>query len=204
MLAADIVALRSLRNRYYAMRHGQSLANCEGLIVSHPKNGLHGYGLSESGRRQVHDGIADSKLDLSTRIISSDFKRARETAELVYLQLDCRKSVEFDARLRERHFGDLELGTDNRYPEIWAADQRDPNHCDHNVENVYAVLARASAVVLDCERRFSGETCLLVAHGDVLQILQTAFYRLPPSRHRDLPHLQTASVRALKLRIPKG
>ena len=160
---------------------------------------MRGYGLSDTGRRQVQTGIVDSRLDFSTRVISSDFKRARETAELVYRALDSRNPVEFEPRLRERHFGDLELGPDNRYPDVWAADTRDPDHCEHNVENVQAVLRRAGAVVLDCEGRFSGETCLLIAHGDILQILQTAFYRLPPNRHRDLPHLKTAEVRALQL-----
>ena len=40
-------------------------------------------------------------------------------------------------------------------------------------------------------------TVLLVAHGDVLQIAQTAFARADPTQHRDLPHLETAAVREL-------
>ena len=186
-----------LNNQYYVMRHGQSLANIAGLIVSHPGNGLNAYGLSDKGRSQVTDGIRRSNLDASIHILSSDFKRAGETAEIVHRQLNCNHDIVFDERLRERYFGDLELQTDTRYQEVWAADKDDPDHGESGVETVQSVLDRALAVVLDFEQKYSTETCLLVAHGDILQILQTAFYQLAPHRHRQLPHLETAEVRAL-------
>jgi hypothetical protein len=34
--------------------------------------------------------------------------------------------------------------------------------------------------------------CMLVAHGDVLQILQTRFVNVPSATHRSLEHMQTA------------
>ena len=33
-----------LNNRYFAMRHGHSMANHQGIIVSHPDNGRDNYG----------------------------------------------------------------------------------------------------------------------------------------------------------------
>jgi broad specificity phosphatase PhoE len=41
---------------------------------------------------------------------------------------------------------------------------------------------------------------VLVSHGDVLQILQTAFEGLDPSKHRSIPHLPTAELRQLMMR----
>ena len=38
---------------------------------------------------------------------------------------------------------------------------------------------------------------VLVAHGDVLQILQTSFARVDVRQHRSLEHLQTATLREL-------
>lgn len=176
------------------MRHGQSLANKAGLIVSHPQNGLNDYGLSDKGRQQVEAGIIDSALPATTHIVSSDFKRALETAEIAHQMLNCHHQIEFDMRLRERHFGDLELGPDNRYPEVWAFDRHSANHQEYGVESVSSVIQRACAVVLDCEKNFNKETCLLIAHGDILQILQTVFYGLAPNRHRELAHLETAEI----------
>ncbi len=179
------------------MRHGQSLANTAGIIVSHPENGLNAYGLSDKGRQQVVTAINTCGLPATTHIFSSDFKRARETAEIAHQKLCCSQPVEFDIRLRERYFGDLELGSDEQYSAVWDFDQNSPDHRELGVESVASVINRAKAVLLDCEKKFINETCLLIAHGDILQILQTLFSDLPSNHHRQLPHLNTAEVRKL-------
>jgi len=194
----SLIKLPSLRNDYYVMRHGQSLANTAGIIVSDPLNGLHNYGLSDQGRVQVETAISQNTLSPDTRIVSSDFKRTRETAEIVQQSLGAKSSITFDKKLRERHFGELELGPDKRYPEVWKNDHHDSKPCIFGSESVHSVAKRASSVVLSCEKQFSSETCLLIAHGDILQILQTVFYGLPVSQHRELPHLETAEIRLLE------
>ena len=45
---------------------------------------------------------------------------------------------------------------------------------------------------------------VLVAHGDVLQILQTRFACVDPRTHRSLPHLETAPLRSLSLPLAAG
>ena len=187
-----------LKNQYFVMRHGQSLANTAGLIVSDPENGLNDYGLSKNGQQQAKGGIKASGLKASIRVFSSDFKRARESAEIVHQSLGCKHEIIFDTRLRERYFGNFELGPDTHYADVWTADKNGHGNSEHNVESVQSVLQRALAVLFDIEKQYHAETCLLIAHGDILQILQTAFYGLPPHRHRELPHLETAEVRALQ------
>jgi probable phosphoglycerate mutase len=61
------------------------------------------------------------------------------------------------------------------------------------------VLDRATALIADLERRYSGRDILLVSHGDTLQILQAGFLRMDPARHRQVPHLETAEIRQLDL-----
>lgn len=189
--------LKGFKNHYYVMRHGQSLANVQGLIVSHPDNGLNSYGLSETGRQQVKAGVANCALGVSTRIIASDFKRTRETAILVHDLLASEQGFEMDRRLRERDFGELELGSDDGYALAWADDQFDSTTEYRGVETVSSVLQRSLALISDLEQRFENQQCLLIAHGDILQILQTAFSDLPAYRHRELPHLDTAELRLL-------
>ena len=53
-------------------------------------------------------------------------------------------------------------------------------------------------MVADLEADHADETFLLVSHGDALQILLTAFAGLDASTHRDIEHLQTAEIRALR------
>jgi broad specificity phosphatase PhoE len=196
-MVTPMILSSKLNNHYYVMRHGQSRANVQGLIVSQPENGLKRYGLSEIGRQQVKAGIVNSALGASTLIIASDFKRTRETAILVHDLLACDHSFELDSRLRERNFGEFELGPDAGYKEAWAHDQLDSVTESRGVESVSSVLQRSTAVIIDLEQRFTNQQCLLVAHGDILQILQTAFSELASFRHRELPHLDTAELRLL-------
>jgi len=120
-----------------------------------------------------------------------------------------RGGVQLREALRERSFGELHGASVDRYGEVWAEDALDAAHEVFGVESVRSVLRRSAALVAGIEHELlggsgdggdggeGGWTVLLVAHGDVLQIAQTAFARVDPTRHRELPHLETAAVREL-------
>jgi broad specificity phosphatase PhoE len=187
-----------LTNKFSIMRHGQSRANVAGLIVSRIENDRRGeYGLSELGCAQALEAALACGLPMDTVIWSSDFTRARQTAEIVRAHLDA-PEVELTEALRERCFGDWEGSSTDNYARVWAADETGSAQAG-GVESVGAVLDRTTALIVDLERRYSGRHILLVSHGDSLQILQAGFLRLSPTRHRSLPGLQTAEIRQLSL-----
>jgi len=118
----------------------------------------------------------------------------------VPLQYD---GFKLETRLRERFFGDLNGKSDVHYQDVWDIDCQDANHNEFNCESVNSVVKRTSELVLEIDNELekSSQPCkvILVAHGDVLQILQTVFLRKEASVHRSLEHLETATVRQLKL-----
>jgi broad specificity phosphatase PhoE len=188
-----------LANTFSIMRHGQSRANVAGIIVSRIENDRGGdYGLSELGRTQALEAAQACDLSSSTVIFSSDFSRARQTAEIVRAYLGA-PEVNLSKALRERSFGDWEGSATDNYARVWAADETDSDQVGSGVEPVAAVVDRSTALIVDLERRYSGRHILLVSHGDTLQILQAAFLRLSPTSHRRLPALRTAEIRRLRL-----
>jgi broad specificity phosphatase PhoE len=212
----------SLRHSYSALRHGQSLANVAKIISSDPKISTVEHGLSDFGHDQAREAgklfaeqfHADNDDDeyCGVAIFSSDFKRARETAQ--HMADACSSSsiplfkggVVLETMLRERNFGTLNGGSDDRYQEVWDIDIKDPTHNEFGVESVYSVVGRTTKLVLGIDDVLSQEgkgdgkwKCILVAHGDVLQILQTGFKKMDGSLHRTLPHLETATVRELRV-----
>jgi broad specificity phosphatase PhoE len=200
--------LQHLRNTYYAMRHGKSLANDEEIIVSNPDEAVARYGLSQEGRRQVASTIAgairDGVLDHTTLVVASDFARARESAEIAARLLGT-PDVIVTPKLRERYFGSWDRQHYSNYERVWADDALDSAHKHNDVESTQEVLGRVTSVIADLERDYSNRTILLVSHGDVLQILQTAFERIPAGSHRLLPHLETGEIRKLELKaVPAG
>lgn len=199
--------IRHLRNLYYALRHGRSVANDEGLIVSHPDQGLTGYGLSEEGRQEVASSVAEAMqrglLDKTTLIVTSDFARARESAEIAARMLGAGDII-VTPRLRERFFGKWEKQHNSNYRYVWEQDALDDANRYDGVESTSEVLARTTSLVRDLEKDYSGRTILLVSHGDPLQILQTAFQGLDAGSHRDLLPLETGQIRRLELKATQG
>ncbi len=182
------------------MRHGHSVANREGIVLSDPAFGVPGYGLSETGVEQVRKSVNKNKdLNGETIILSSDFRRARETAEIVQKMIACEREIGFDLRLRERFFGNYDRKSDTAYAGVWQRDRLNPRHTNANVESVCSVLKRGVELVNEVDARYQEKSVLLVSHGDILQILQTAFARRDPGQHRDLNHLETAEIRLMTL-----
>lgn len=193
--------LIKLHNTYFMIRHGKSLANEQGIIVSDPNHGTHGYGLSELGKSEVKQSVetvkSESVLDDSVLIISSDFTRAKETAEIVADTLGTNtKNIEYTAKLRERSFGKWEMTSTSNYQKVWEADDAG-SPSDMGVENVGDVLKRALSVITDLEAKYVGRKILLVSHGDVIQILLTIFNDADPTEHRSLEHVKTGEIRKL-------
>ena len=89
---------QKLRNRYFILRHGESEANKEDVISSNPDIATKIHGLTERGKEQARNAapmfmnILGSKKDSLSpdrsntpthiKVISSDFTRAKETAEI--------------------------------------------------------------------------------------------------------------------------
>jgi probable phosphoglycerate mutase len=177
------------------MRHGESRANVENVIVSCIDNDRRGdYGLTDLGRRQALVAATGSGLPVDTVICSSDFARAAQTARIVAAALGA-ADVTVAAALRERCFGDWEGMACENYRTVWAADKTSPDHAPCNVEPASAVLARATAFIMTLEQRYRGREILLVSHGDTLQILQAGFLGMNPGQHRDLPHCEPGEIR---------
>lgn len=185
-----------VKNRYYVMRHGQSLANVEKLIVSSPKNGVPGYGLTARGKSQAGKAIEEFQgLDKETLIYASDFLRTKETAGIVDRYLGTPKGVILSPLLRERLFGDLELTSDKNYTRVWAADARKLLLPANHVEGVESVLNRVLSLISGIEKTSADKNILLVSHGDTLQIFLTHLKGWDPHCHRQIPPLEVAQIR---------
>ncbi|XP_050947363.1 uncharacterized protein LOC103499109 isoform X2 [Cucumis melo] len=158
-----------LRNRYWILRHGKSIPNEKGLIVSSIENGiLPEYQLDPEGVEQARlAGIQflkelkeNSILLENVRICYSPFSRTIHTAKVAASVLNlpfedpqC-KMIE---NLRERYFGpSFELSSHEKYEDIWALDEEDPFKRPEGGESVEDVASRLAQAILEIESLFQG------------------------------------------------
>ncbi|KAL0356511.1 UNVERIFIED_CONTAM: hypothetical protein Scaly_1336800 [Sesamum calycinum] len=123
----------------------------------------------------------------NVRISYSPFSRTSHTAKVVASVLD----IPFEGSqckvipdIRERFFGpSFELKSHDKYPEIWAMDEKDPFMQPEGGESVDDVVTRLTKALAIMESEFQDNSLkslsigaqffLIVSHGDPLQILQT-------------------------------
>ena len=185
------------------MRHGKSLANDAGIIVSSPEYGLNEWGLATDAAEAVRASVTMSGLGPQTLIYSSDFLRTRQTAELVSeaVGILTRPKYQLTPALRERFFGVYDMGGDENYQKVWTMDKAGAADAratvEAGVESTGSVLSRLLGLVGELEHQYKNRDILLISHGDPLNILLTAVTGLPSHRHREILPMNTAEIRVL-------
>ena len=154
----------------FLIRHGETIGNAS-RVVQHPDDPLSPRGIAQAerlARRLEREGIA--------AIVSSDFARARSTAEC--LQQLTGAPLVFEPLLQERNFGDLR-GT--AYVEL-GFDMFEPDYAPPNGETwsvFHARVDQAWARVQQHAAKTTGGHLAIVTHGLVCRSLATRHLCLP-------------------------
>jgi broad specificity phosphatase PhoE len=227
----ELINMATLNNDYIALRHGESVPSSEGRVCATMKTGTDpANNLTPKGREEVvtstKEWIEKNKKKLTVVIqkdqlviVSSPFSRTKETAEIFadvmtesfkaklpkkYKKNGLRDAIVYEAEIREREFGKFEgkTGSKEIYTKVWVEDDKNPGHTKWGVESANAVQQRSSAVIKKLDDSSSGKLYILVAHGDTLKILQTAFQKQSASEHQNkasVVPIKTAELRQMKL-----
>lgn len=138
------------------VRHGITDHNVEKRAQGHTQNPL-----NETGRAQaalVAKRLSEEQWDV---FISSDLRRARETAEIISAAIG--KPVDFfDERLREMDRGKIADTTEEERVARWGENW---NELDMGQESHESMRARGVDFVRDIASRYAGRKVLVVTHG---------------------------------------
>ena len=169
----------SLR-RLVLLRHGQTDYNVGGRMQGHLDSML-----TETGVEQAASVAPEIARLVPDRLISSDLKRAVDTADLVAAA--CGLPVKYDARLRETHLGEWQGRTvaeiEDGWPGAIATWRSDPGWAPPGGESRIEVVRRSLPVVEELDEEFAtgdpDTTVVLVAHGGLIAGLVCGLLALP-------------------------
>lgn len=149
------------------IRHGETEWNALGRI-----QGQTDIALNEAGIRQAHALAARLKAEDRgwDAVVSSDLKRARETARILADALGI-PLLPPDPRIRERSFGLAEGTTEEERLSRWGADWRS---LDIGQESDDDVRKRGLAFIADWQGKSPDIRLLVVSHGSILAVLLRA------------------------------
>jgi 2,3-bisphosphoglycerate-dependent phosphoglycerate mutase/probable phosphoglycerate mutase len=171
--------------RLILLRHGQTDYNVAGRMQGHLDSIL-----TDLGREQAVAAAPVLAALAPDRLISSDLRRAADTAELVGQA--CGLPVKFDARLRETHLGRWQGRTvaeiERDEPGAISTWRSDPAWAPPGGESRVDVVLRSRPVVDELDEELAddpsepagrSETVLLVAHGGLIAGLVSGLLELP-------------------------
>jgi 2,3-bisphosphoglycerate-dependent phosphoglycerate mutase/probable phosphoglycerate mutase len=165
--------------RLVLLRHGQTDCNIAGRMQGHLDSLL-----TEVGQAQAA-AVAPELARLGPdRLISSDLRRAVDTAEAVAVAANL--PVKLDSRLRETHIGDWQGRTvaqvEQESPGAIAAWRSDPAYRPPGGESRVEVVRRSRPVIDELDEEYADNPqgiVVMVAHGGVIAGLVCGLLGLP-------------------------
>ncbi len=182
------------------IRHGETAWNVAMRLQGHLD-----IPLNEQGERQAAALGAHLQDEVLDAIVSSDLRRASQTAREIARRQGL--PLHLDRGLRERCFGgfeNLHYGEiERRYPQEFAAwKARDIDAVlppgERPGETLRQFHERAIATILRLARRHRGRRIALVAHSGVLESAYLAAHGLAPDARYDFPILNARACYELK------
>ncbi|MGD0328461.1 MAG: histidine phosphatase family protein [Minisyncoccia bacterium] len=161
--------------RFYFVRHGETMMNAK-----HIRQGEEG-ALSENGRRQAENVGRDLEHLSISRIISSTYPRARETAEIINTHLNV--PIIYSPLLVERRNPSEITEKSQDEPEVaHIIDQMDlAYHSDNyrfsDEENFIDLKKRAKKCLALLPRQGARETCVVTHHVFLKMLISYMLYR---------------------------
>ncbi len=160
-------------NNYILVRHGEALQNVKNIINGSPKN-KDEFPLTANGKTQAK--IVGQKLlklkDKIDLIVASDFKRTKETAQIINKQLKI-KEIIYDKRLREVYTGDFDGGDVKNYHQYFSSLEEKFMKSTPNGESLRDLALRQYNFVKAFEKKYKNKTILVVGHEYPLWMLET-------------------------------
>lgn len=168
----------------YLVRHGETVDNVKQLL-----QGISQGQLTELGRYQaaeLRDSIAEGLRPQPQIILTSDLRRAKETAAIINERLQL--SVIETPLLRERDWGELTL---HPVSEAKAMKSFPPS-----VESMKEMKKRAHEFISHVERNYCGLTVLAVSHGLFIRCVQAEIIGVDTHQ---TPRVQNCELRKFEL-----
>lgn len=167
------------QNRYYILRHGQTIYQTKKKDMIYPQGDKSKVGLTKEGIKKVSLAAKRLKTIGIDLIYSSDFYRTRQTAKIVNKKLGL-KEIVFDKRLRDVNLGIYCGGKKEDFRRDFSSGILRFSKRPSGGENWQDVQKRTLKFLKEIDKKHQRKTILIISHGDPLWLLERRVRGLPP------------------------
>ena len=166
-----------LKNNYFVLRHGYSLANLQVIGSCWPEKKK--IPLTEKGIKQIHQAVEKIKKKKIDLIFYSDLLRTKQTAQIVAQALKIKSQK--DKRLREVNVGVLNGKKISKIGEFWGKKiklspsehyEKRFHEAPPQGETYFEIEKRLISFIKEKEKKYQKKNILIVSHGRPLSLLE--------------------------------
>ncbi len=184
------------RNRYFFVRHGESNLNLEHKLNTELTN-TQKYPLTDTGRAEAKAGAEKLKKESVDGLYSSQFLRAKETAEIYAEVLGL--SVTEETAINEYHIGPAyEEKTIEEFHEKFGDRAKRLDDAPPGGETWKDIRRRMISFLSDLDTHHEGKTFVIVTHADPILVTKwaTSLQSIPTlTRFEDVPYGQPEELK---------
>ncbi|MCP6719255.1 MAG: class I tRNA ligase family protein, partial [Patescibacteria group bacterium] len=168
----DILEQKFTSNKYFILRHGQTIYNTKFKKIIYPPAEKTSISLTEKGKEQIRAQVSKLKRAKIDLIFSSDYFRTKETAGIIAKELGIK--VKTDKRLR-----DVDLGMyhgkekEELYKDVLDIKERFYKGPKKG-ESWLTCKKRILSSIKSIDEKHKDNNILIVSHGDPLWLLEGA------------------------------
>lgn len=159
-----------LRNRYFILRHGETIYQKENKELTYPWPENPPIKLTREGVKAIESIAKKVKKEHINFIYSSDIFRTRQTANIVAKELGLK--INLDKRLRDINLGTYHNGLKKDFYQAFPDSKKRFSKGPKNGESWNDVKKRIKSFLKDIEKRYRDKVILIISHGDPLWLLE--------------------------------
>lgn len=191
-------------NNFYIIRHGQTAYQTVKKNFVYPWEGsVNTAGITEIGKQSIRKVIPKIKKLSIDILYASDFKRTRETAEMIAREIELKKeNFVLTSRLRDVNLGKYHGGRKKDFYNDFPDFLNDFNQKPEDGESLSSARDRIVAFINEIDGFYKNKNILIVSHGEPLWLLEGALKGIRESDSMDknknkINYIQPGELRKL-------
>lgn len=159
-----------LNNKYFLLRHGQTIYQKNGTRVNYPADADSTLSITKEGEDMIKSSAETLKNEKINIIFASPALRTRQSSGIAAEILGV-KEIIYDDRLLDINMGEFAGKTYEDYENFFSEKMERFEKRPEGGENWNDIVARLKPFLKDIEKKYKGQNILIVSHADPLWLL---------------------------------
>lgn len=159
-----------LENKYFLLRHGQTIYQKNGLRVNYPEGSDYSLEITDEGKEMMKKSSEELKSKDIDLIFASPFLRTKQSAEIASKILGVGE-INYDKRLVDIPMGVFAGKTYIEYENFFSEKKERFTKKPEGSETWNEIIIRLKSFLTEVEAKYIGKNILIISHGDPVWLL---------------------------------